>query len=211
MSGGVEYDALASENLELLLRRIRQGWYWRVHIAPPCATFSKARSPPLRSTEHIWGLPHLDKESQAKLDDGNLLCLVAVEAVRLCIRLAMPFTLENPAGSFICCFPPLKKVLEKAEIWRVEVDYCMYGKMWKKPTAFVTSVQEMTVLARKCTGSFWCCGRMKEPRQELREGRGAGRDGRSWRSPAPWSCAGPMRKWFDSWSRPGDLCRLVRG
>ena len=168
ISEGGEYDVLVSENLELLLRRLRQGWYWWVHIAPPCATFSKARSPPLRSGEHIWGLPYLDSGSQAKLDEGNLLCLVAVEVARLCLRLAIPFTLENPAGSFIWSFPPLLEVLEKEEIWRVEMDYCMYGEMWKKPTAFITSVKEMTSLSRRCTGSFWSCGRTKEPHQELR-------------------------------------------
>ena len=116
ISDGIEYDVLVSENLELLLRRLRQGWYWWVHIAPPCATFSKARTPPLRSAEHIWGLPSLEGPSQAKLEEGNLLCLVAVEVLKICLTLGIPFTLENPAGSYIWAFPPLVEVLSKAAV-----------------------------------------------------------------------------------------------
>ena len=188
---GAEYDVLVSENLERLLRRVKQGWYWWIHIAPPCATFSRARIPPLRSSSEIWGLANLDKSSKDRLSEGNLLCLVAVEVIRLCLLLGIHFTVENPGGSYIWEFPPLTEVIASSSTWRVEVDYCMYGEEWKKPTAFLTNVLAMTKLSLKCTGTFGRCSRTLGHHRNSEDEPRVGCVGPSWPAPTPWSFAPP--------------------
>ena len=57
--------------------------FWRVHLAPPCGTCSKARgipmpdgSPgtqPVRSQEFLLGLPDLSEIDQSKVDAANRL------------------------------------------------------------------------------------------------------------------------------------------
>ena len=165
---GPEFDVLVTENLERLLRMLKTGWFWWVHVAPPCATFSRARQPPLRSFDHVWGLPDRNPKDQAKIDEGNALALIAVEVIKICIRLGIGFTLENPRSSMIWEFPAMADVLSLEEVYRVEVDYCMYGEEWMKPTTFITNVRRMTKLESKCRGSFSRCSRTGQAHRELR-------------------------------------------
>ena len=52
---GTKFDLLRKTNLGRLMRRIRSLEFWWVHMGPPCATFSKARLPQLRS-KNILGV-----------------------------------------------------------------------------------------------------------------------------------------------------------
>ena len=50
---GPEFDLTNLDRLTTLFGRIAAGCFFAVHLAPPCATWSIARTPMLRSLKHI--------------------------------------------------------------------------------------------------------------------------------------------------------------
>ena len=86
-----------------------------LHIAPSCGAASLARerplpshltkqgvpSPkPLRSPEHIWGLPRLSGLDQAKVDSANRLYRFTARLVLWCLQLPCILSIENPLNSY---------------------------------------------------------------------------------------------------------------
>ena len=128
----------------------------------------------------------MKSQIQAKTEEGNSLCMIAAEIIKMGMRLELGFTLENPMSSMIWDFPPMKEVMEMPGIFCVEVDYCMYGEDWKKPTTFITNIKQMSALGRKCTGSFGQCSRTGLGHREL---RGRAPCGARW---AQLACAYPI-------------------
>ena len=81
---------------------LRSGRVEFVWLGMPYTTFSRARRDdgigplPLRSSEHIWGLPELNPCQLRKLRDGNALFLFSMRILRLCTELRIPYVIENP-------------------------------------------------------------------------------------------------------------------
>ena len=65
---GASFDITDARVLAFLLRKLRQGEFDGVKLAPPCATFSIARHPASRLSQYPWGL------SEAKAHP-QLLCV----------------------------------------------------------------------------------------------------------------------------------------
>jgi hypothetical protein len=61
----------------------------------------------------------------------------SVQVCLLCYLLNIPFALENPATSRIWLCPPVLALLRKKGIRHVDVDFCAFGKPWRKRTRFV--------------------------------------------------------------------------
>ena len=70
-------------------------------MAPPGATSSRTSQPPLKSSEYPWGLPDCTELHQAKIDEWNVLALIAVEVIKICLRLGSGLTIEDPRISMI--------------------------------------------------------------------------------------------------------------
>ena len=98
---GVDIGGLVMENLELFWLRLTTGWFWGMHVAPPGATFSRTSQPPLKSSEYPWGLPDCTELHQAKIYEWNALALIAVEVIKICLRLGSGLTIEDPRISMI--------------------------------------------------------------------------------------------------------------
>eukprot|EP00973_Karenia_brevis_P062803 8732582-Karenia_brevis.AAC.1 len=61
---------------QLVRTAVRSNLIWAVHIATPCASFSRARDrrpgpPPLRSNEHPYGLPNLQSKKDIEKTQGD--------------------------------------------------------------------------------------------------------------------------------------------
>ena len=164
---GPEFDLLNQGVLGIFFQRLRRGEFWYVHLGPPCATFSRARLPALRTRTAIWGKSGLKRAQALMVKEGNLMCLVAIEVALECCRLGIKFTLENPASSMMWEFPPMLKLLATPGVDRYTLDYCMFGKDWKKPTSFAAN-WDFSPLERRCSGTTNCCSRTKKPHQMLR-------------------------------------------
>ena len=110
-------DDLASKACQRkALARIRSGQCRLVWLGTPCSTFSRARRgprthhgppPPLRSTEHPWGLPDLTQHEIEVVAVSNELMMFTLQVIRLCIHLKVAVALENPMSSIMWCVPEL--------------------------------------------------------------------------------------------------------
>ena len=71
------WDTLYGEKFDLLsngwrlLQLVEAKCIVVAHLAPPCQTFSWARFPPLRSWDHVQGLPHLNDKQLESVVQGN--------------------------------------------------------------------------------------------------------------------------------------------
>ena len=165
---GPELDLLRPEVMARLMLRVKRKEFWFVHMGPPCATFSRARWPRLRSRLHMWGLPTLKPREILLARDGSLLCLVAVEVALLCCRLDVGFMIENPLTSLMWSFPPTLELLRKEKIYIVVLDYCQYGETWRKSIQLVTHRPVLLVLGGRCRGSFQRCPATERAHKVLR-------------------------------------------
>ena len=57
------------------------------------------------------GFPNLKAEDQAKVDEDIELCRIAVGVVKICVRLELGVTVENPRSSVVGGFPHMKEIL----------------------------------------------------------------------------------------------------
>ena len=165
---GEHFDLLKAGVVARLMLRIRRREFWFVHMGPPCATFSIARWPKLRSKGHMWGLPTRKPHEVKLARDGSLLCCVAVEVALLCHALKIGFVIENPVRPMMWNFPPMVVLLGRDGVVSVVLDYCQFGENWRKSTRLVSNREEMLVLGCRCCEAFNKCSATGKARQVLR-------------------------------------------
>eukprot|EP00969_Alexandrium_andersonii_P051633 2267383-Alexandrium_andersonii.AAC.1 len=124
--------------LQLVSRWIRLGRLWYVHFATPCTAFSVANTC-----------------GTSKLRMGQHLARATVRLIRLCERFGVYWSLENPLRSKLWLYPPVRALLERPTVLKVEYHCCCYGSPFLKPTALYTSMQVLSKLARSCTGGHY--------------------------------------------------------
>ncbi|CAE7507524.1 unnamed protein product, partial [Symbiodinium sp. CCMP2456] len=109
-------DLTASESQRLLLERLQRSSLLAVHVSLPCGTWSRARERPvpralrgqgaslprpLRSADHVLGVPNLSDAEQAKVQAANELARFTVELFALAVRKGCFFSIENPENSWM--------------------------------------------------------------------------------------------------------------
>lgn len=102
-------DLLCPAQQSLWMHRMRQKQVIGAHASPPCETYTDARwlpppeeaqkPRPLRTWDHPWGLPGLDRAEQAQLRVGNVLFYTAARFFVLATICGCCATLEHPRGS----------------------------------------------------------------------------------------------------------------
>lgn len=138
---GPQHDLRSKAVRGTILGWIRSGLIKAVHLGTPCNSFSRARDrrpgpPPLRSDEHPLGLSGLRESDETKVREGNLFLRFSVQVFLLCVMLHIPVTLENPATSRLWICPPILALLRKRGVHYVDIDFCAFGKPWRKRTRF---------------------------------------------------------------------------
>ena len=116
-------------------------WFSVVGIDLPCNTWSRARRAPewsrlpkpLRSREHIFGLPFLKPSDQQKVLAANRMFFGAVKVIRKCLKIGVAGYLENPASSWVWETPQMLRLMQHPQVCIVRVDMCQYNVQWKKP------------------------------------------------------------------------------
>ncbi|CAE7455126.1 gpt, partial [Symbiodinium sp. CCMP2456] len=109
-------DLTASDSQRLLLERLEQSSLLAIHVSLPCGTGSRARERPvpkalrgkgvpqprpLRSADHVFGVPNLSDAEQAKVQAANELARFTVELFALADRKGCFFSVENPENSWM--------------------------------------------------------------------------------------------------------------
>ena len=172
---GPNYDLTIPSNLLLILGWITSGWVIGIHMGTPCQSFTRARDhgpgpPPLRSNEHPLGLPGLARAGDLRaVQIGNTLMRVSVRVLRACARARIPCSIENPRSSRIWLCPQIESVLRLRCCSSVIVDYCMFGKPWRKSTIFAGVHLDWSGLGKfRCLGAApGLCRRTGFPHQQL--------------------------------------------
>ena len=128
-----------------------------VHMAPPCGTASRAREcgpgpKPLRSMQHVRGLPGLSSVDQARVESANAIYdHMAAFCKFLALRLPqVPFSVENPLHSYLWQLPVWSDLAAKHSV--VTFDSCRHGSQRKKATALLTNSESLHSLSGPCPG-----------------------------------------------------------
>ncbi len=91
-------DEKVREKIRMLLK---SGLVKSLGMAPICASFSKAITPPVRSSRYPRGKPGLSKAMRRKVSQGNSHAAFCIDLVLLCRQFGVAFFLENPDGSWM--------------------------------------------------------------------------------------------------------------
>ena len=100
-------DVLDPEVWAHLMEFARQGMVRFAHFGTPCTTFSAARKhrdggpPPIRSSQHLYGIPNISKKDQAQVDVGTQFLLLTLEMASIPLDQGNPISIENPLTSLM--------------------------------------------------------------------------------------------------------------
>jgi hypothetical protein len=153
----LQLDLLNRHHIDLLWGLLKEPMLVYVHLAPPCGTSSKARerplkgaafSPkPLRSAQHLMGLPSLSTIDADRVKAANKIYQLAVQVMIHCSKNGILASFENPRSAWT--WPICELIAEStncstewAALSDVEFQHCMYGGKRDKWSKW------------KCVGSF---------------------------------------------------------
>ena len=80
---------------------------------------------------------------------GNRLALFSLRIMRLCARLGIPCSLEQPASSWMLKLPPFLRAVKRFQLQHTVLHYCQFGEAWKKLTALLACHADLSPLGRK--------------------------------------------------------------
>ena len=100
-----------------------------------CSTWSQASRHFYRTAQCLNGLPGLSGRALARLQIGNATFHFSMRVGFECVRLGIPFVLENPRTSLMWSHPRMLS-LSKTRCKDANVDFCQHGTRWRKPTRF---------------------------------------------------------------------------
>ena len=146
IAGGHEFDITNPAIQSLIIRWVRKGRFWLVHLAPPCTGWSVARK---------------GKQLASSVETASF----TVRLVRAARLSGTHITLENPRASRLFSWPPLARQFELSRLQPVHMCYCSFGAPYKKPTTFLSSVPALCQIGSTCA----CRGPHQERLQGLVE------------------------------------------
>jgi hypothetical protein len=148
----------------LLVARL-EGWLssrsvMGLWLGTPCSSWSRVRhdlpdggGP--RSSAFLMGKPGLTPADARRVDLGNRTLGVSIRLIKRAIALRIPTVLENPSTSMMWMVPKLEKVVSKGE--SSIIDYCQFGKPWRKRTRFASWNLGLDLLPEgRCVGKGIC-------------------------------------------------------
>lgn len=95
--GGPSHNVLMPSVSAALKSSVRSGHYDFIMLAPPCSTFSAAKDPPLRSRQHLLGLPDLSPDARALVERHNDIVTFTVTLALLAHARGIHYAVEQPA------------------------------------------------------------------------------------------------------------------
>ena len=144
---GVPFDINAGKQFDLsdprvqatVLRWLRDGKVWYVHMGTPCTGFSIAATTCTSTTA---------------LELSLTCATFCLRVIRLCMRKGILWSLENPESSKLFKWIPFQRLAERPGVFRVLYHNCRYGTPWLKPTTLLTNCDALLCLGRlcRCTG-----------------------------------------------------------
>ena len=168
-------DLTQEHSQQTALDMVRQLRPLSIHLGLPCGTCSRARErelpehlrsqhsapPPLRSAEHLMGMPGLVGTNLAKVQAANTLYYFGVQLLFLCFELDILVSVENPARSWLWgILTRLVAAINNPEFTKwyaalTSTDFhaCMHGGERNKRTRLLASQGLYDELSAECDNS----------------------------------------------------------
>eukprot|EP00435_Cladocopium_sp_Y103_P042123 s672_g11.t1 len=141
----IDYEHGPGQNLldpalqELLFKTLDAECFAAVGAAPDCSSFSRAVTPAVRDVANPFGKPGISSGMQEKVTRGNQHALFIFRVVQFCVKVGLPYWVENPDGSFMWLLPYwLESSLASCEA-AFRFDQCRFHAPWRKRTRVITN------------------------------------------------------------------------
>ena len=167
-------DMLSDEPYGQILKDAQEDFFDGGHSGYPCGSFSRARynekgegPPPVRSLQHVYGLPSNNSHRQAEADAGTVMCVRSINIVSEILqsqrRRGVPEagTVENPQGSETgfegpsWALPEMIRFTEVFALMEANFNTCAYQRdsrrKWFKPGRFTGRLNQLESMSRPCT------------------------------------------------------------
>ena len=156
------HDLSRDDTWDQIFADLRKGEYSAVLAGTPCETASIARTGPpgprpLRSPEHIYGLPRdqLTEEEYQQVRLGTYFALKTHELMQLCLQLGIPWVIENPdpSGNPVSLFnlPEWRQLAALPGVSAWDFHQCPMGAETAKPTRMLAWRVDLRGLLGRCT------------------------------------------------------------
>ena len=134
-------DLSCRELQQTLEELVTEGAFLGLGGGPVCASFSMAVRPPVRDSAHPYGKTDISENMQKKVEAGNLMSLWFFSLLEMGLHRGLAVWLENPSSSWMFRLPAWRELVSR---WKEVlgawcVDYCRFGKPWRKRTKFFTN------------------------------------------------------------------------
>ena len=139
----IKQDPSLDLTIEPVQRQVRQwivdGHVDYLHMGTPCTVFSRARR----------GIKNFTK---ARFNEriGCELAFFSCELARLCSKLDVKWSIENPQSSRIWSLDCIQDLFGLPDAVVIDFPMCVYGQPFKKPTRLLSNCSSLVSLAATC-------------------------------------------------------------
>lgn len=139
-----------------------------LHCAPPCGTASRARErripfrlrrrgipdpKPLRSSKYPQGLPTLHGTNLKRVTTANSIYKNVAKLIERALEAGAIITVENPTRSYMWETSWFSKLIQKYNLFPVNLQQCMFGGQRDKWSTFYTNDEQFSCMAVSCDRS----------------------------------------------------------
>ena len=133
--------------------------------------------PPLRSDTALWGLDNIiNAADRQKVKEGNIRTKFSLRVFRLCKRLNIAVSIENPYSSRIWKLPAIQRMLRSLGVSFGYSDFCQDAKPWRNRTGFLVAGYSLD-FTRQCHSNGKLCSRTNKVHNVL---EGKNENGQFW-------------------------------
>ena len=136
-----------------LLKLARARVFRAMGVAPVCASFSTAITPPVRNLLHPAGVPWASQKQKKKNRDGNRMLKFVLIIAMVFLEEGLHFWVENPWGSWMWRQKgklSWRRILASGKVGDLKIDYCRFGTLWRKRTRFRISLHLQSQQCKCC-------------------------------------------------------------
>jgi len=137
----VSEDLLDEKLRDKIRRLLRMKAFLTLGMAPICASFSRAVTPPVRSLRYPRGRPGLSAAMRRKVADGNSHGDFCSELIVISLEVGVAYFLENPDGSWLWRQRNYDNYLSPDSPYTFRLCFCRFGTPWRKATRIATSTR----------------------------------------------------------------------
>lgn len=159
------FDILNHDVAAVIFGWIKSGSVLGIWLATPRTSWSRARHGPansswgpIRTSQHIYGIPGLSPEDVNKVRVGNQTMRFTANVIRIACHHHVPTFLESSCNSMLWLAPPLLSLCGRDCSRSLICDFCQYGTRWRKRTRIQGwFVQPSAELTHTCSGRHGIC------------------------------------------------------